>query len=95
MESVLSGTESNFGTFTEVDEKKTCFFFEEAEGRREKKLVFRGDRRLKVSKLDCGPERTDSILLNTRANKSKQWTHYLELRACIPRVTILTNGSRD
>ena len=63
MESVLSGTESNFGTFTEVDEKKTCFFFEEAEGRREKKLVFRGDRRLKVSKLDCGPERTDSILL--------------------------------
>ena len=37
MVSVLSGTESNFGTFTEGRREKNKFFFEEAKGRREKK----------------------------------------------------------
>ena len=63
MVSVLSGRNLTLELSLKVDEKKNCFFFEEAEGRREKNNFFRGDRRLKVPKLDCGPERTDTILL--------------------------------
>ena len=40
MESVLFGTEYNFGAFTEGRREKNKFFFEEAEGRREKKTCF-------------------------------------------------------
>ena len=40
MESVLSGTESNFETFTEVDEKKTCFFFRGGRRTTRKKNLF-------------------------------------------------------
>ena len=40
MESVLFGTEYNFGAFTEGRREKNKFFFEEAEGRREKNLFF-------------------------------------------------------
>ena len=49
MESVLSGRNLILELSLKVDEKKTCFF--------------RGGRKLKAPKLDCGPERTDSILL--------------------------------
>ena len=40
MESVLSGRNLILELSLKVDEKKTSFFFEEAKGRREKKLVF-------------------------------------------------------
>ena len=40
MESVLSGTESNFGAFTEVDEKKTSFFLRRPKDDEKKNLVF-------------------------------------------------------
>ena len=40
MESVLFGRNIILELSLKVDEKKTSFFFEEAEGRREKKLVF-------------------------------------------------------
>ena len=49
MESVLSGRNLILELSLKVDEKKTCFF--------------RGGRKLKAPNLDCGPERTDSILL--------------------------------
>ena len=63
MESVLFGTEYNFGAFTEGRREKNKFFFEEAEGRREKKLVFLRRSKVESSKVRFGPERTDSILL--------------------------------
>ena len=55
MESVLSGRNLILELSLKVDEKKTCFF--------------RGGRKLKAPKLDCGPERTDSILLNGRRHR--------------------------
>ena len=63
MISVLSGRNLILELSPKVDEKKTSFFFEEAEGRREKKLVFLRRPKVESSKVRFGPERTDIILL--------------------------------
>ena len=65
MISVLSGRNIILELSLKVDEKKTSFFFEEAEGRREKKLVFLRRSKVESSKVRFGPERTDIILLIT------------------------------
>ena len=53
MESVLFGTEYNFGAFTEGRrEKKQVFFRGGRRTTRKKNLFFWGDRRLKAPKLD-------------------------------------------
>ena len=85
MESVPFGTEYNFGAFTEGRREKNKFFFRGGRGRREKNNFFRGDRRLKVPKLDCGPERTDSILLKVCI--------FYAARVLLPLVTWLCCGS--
>ena len=64
MISVLSGRNIILELSLKVDEKKTSFFFEEAEGRREKKLVFLRRSKVESSKVRFGPERTDIILLS-------------------------------
>ena len=63
MESVLFGRNIILELSLKVDEKKISFFFEEAKGRREKKLVFLRRSKVESSKVRFGPKRTDSILL--------------------------------
>ena len=64
MISVLSGRNLILELSLKVGEKKTSFFFEEAEGRREKKTCFFLRRpKVESSKVRFGPERTDTILL--------------------------------
>ena len=52
MESVLSGRNLILELSLKVDEKKTSFFFEEAEGRREKNLFFLRRSKVESPKLD-------------------------------------------
>ena len=60
---VLSGRNIILELSLKVDEKKTSFFFEEAEGRREKNLFFLRRPKVESSKVRFGPERTGTILL--------------------------------
>ena len=85
MISVLFGRNLILGLSLKVDEKKTSFFFEEAEGRREKKLVFLRRSKVESSKVRFGPKRTDIILLlYTSSNAALiqygwvdvHWCHY-------------------
>ena len=61
---VLSGRNIILELSLKVDEKKTSFFFEEAEGRREKKPCFLRRPKVESSKVRFGPERTGIILLD-------------------------------
>ena len=55
MISVLSGRNLILELSLKVDEKKTSFFFEEAKGRREKKLVFLRRPKVESSKVRLWP----------------------------------------
>ena len=59
MVSVLSGTESNFGAFTEVDEKKKVFFFRGGQRTtRKKKTCFLRRPKVESSKVRLWPRET-------------------------------------
>ena len=63
MESVLSGPQSNFGTFNFRPPQKTSFFSRRPLASSKKKLVFFSSTFSESSKIRFRPERTDSILL--------------------------------
>ena len=89
MVSVLSGRNLILELSLKVGEKKTSFFFEEAEGRREKNLFYLRRPKVESPKLDCGPERTDTILLKQLFN-AKLLLVIKRLQSCsVPKITIV------